>query len=176
MHAFHVTSAAKNIAPDHVKEPVGAEVLKWLIGLFWLIFPCCWLLCIFPFLGNTTAFHHGESFPHIQLQITLYSAAVVAACLNATLTGELVFSLSSFGLWIPTGKSPSGTQLGNNKSSREPFSIHTECAQYLSSPAGAACWQHDVVWGTKQHHRNSGQFVGPLTSCLCMCFLACMIV
>lgn len=32
----------------------------------------------------------------------------------------------------------------------------------ISPPAGALCWQLDVVWGTKQHNRNSEEVGKPL--------------
>lgn len=48
------------------------------------------------------------------------------------------------------------------------FSIHNKSAEYSSSPAGAVSWQHDVVWGARQHHRNSELFNGPLNVCACV--------
>ena len=70
--------------------------------------------------------------------------------------------------WTPTRKwRVSSSRLESDISSWEASSIRIVFAEYFSSPVDAVSWQHSVVWGTKQHHRNFCW----ISECLCMSFL-----
>lgn len=81
-----------------------------------------------------------------------------------------VWGHTSFGLWTPPGKHPiSGSQFGSHKSIREAFFFSSATSfPYISCPA--VSWQHNVFWGTRQHHRNLEQSGRHLNSCAYVLF------
>lgn len=67
----------------------------------------------------------------------------------------------------PRQRRVSSSRLESDISSWEASSVRIVFVEYFSSPADAVSWQHSVVWGTKQHHRNFCW----ISECLCTSFL-----
>lgn len=121
------------------------------------------------FCGDRTRGAKTSSLPHPDrvdfMPKPTLSSTEAQCCHNMKLILNILFY---FFPWTPTRKwRVSSSRLESDISSWEASSIRIVFAEYFSSPVDAVSWQHSVVWGTKQHHRNFCW----ISECLCTSFL-----